>query len=247
MGAEGNGKSESRAFYNKAITLLNESGLHYMLGGGAAFTHHTQIFRDTKDLDIFCKAADCPRVLKFFAAQGFKTELTDARWLGKVFAGDHFIDIIFDSPNGIARVDESWFQHVINAECFGAPAKIMAPEELIFCKIYVQNRDRYDGADVNHVILRRGKELDWHRLLAYVDRHWQLLLAQIMNFQFVYPADHREVIPNWLFDELLLRARELYEVPASLEKVCRGPMLDQIQYGPDVMDWHYKCVTFRSI
>ncbi len=227
--------------------MLNESGVRYLLGGAFAMFHYTGIYRDTKDLDVFCQPAEYPRILKFFAAKGYRTELTDVRWLAKVFKGEYYIDIIFASVNNIFHVDEVWYEEAHQAEFVGVDVKLLSPEELIRCKIYVQNRERFDGADINHIILRYGHKLDWKRLQTRLDQHWHLLLAQLLIFQFIYPADYRDIIPKWLLDELMERVGEQYELPAPVEKVCRGPLLDQTQYQTDVKEWNYKSYTIKTI
>ena len=232
--------------YSEFIELLNESEYSYMLGGAVAVRFYTGVYRDTKDLDVFCKPVDSLKILKYFDDKGFKTELTDARWLAKVFSDDYFMDIIFDTVNNICRVDDTWFENTKNAEAFGHPAKIMGAEELVWCKIYVQNRERYDGADINHIILRYGEKLDWKRLLQRMDQHWQLLLQHLICFQFIYPAE-RDIVPCWLMAELLKRANELYDLPPSVEKVCRGPIIDQTQYRVDITEWNYKAVTIKTV
>jgi hypothetical protein len=240
-------RKEAHAFYKEALELLEESGASFMLGGAFCMFEYTGIYRDTKDLDIFCKASEYTRILKFFADKGYKTELTDVRWLAKVFKGEYFIDIIFDTVNNICRVDDSWFQHAVDAEFVGCNVKLLSPEELIFCKLYVQNRERYDGADVNHVMLKQGKTLNWERLMQRMDPHWHILLAQLIQFQFVYPSDYHDIIPRWLFDELIRRAQEQYDLPPAVERVCRGPIIDQTQYQVDIKDWNYKVTTIKTV
>jgi predicted nucleotidyltransferase len=240
-------KIEAHSFYKDALTLLNESGTDFMLGGGFASYHYTGIERDRKDLDVFCKSSEYPKILKFFAGHGYKTELTDVRWLAKVFKDDHYIDLIFDTVNNICRVDDTWYEHSTTGEFDGIKVKIIPAEELIWCKLYVQNRERFDGADVNHLLLRHGKNLDWKRILSRVDQHWHLLLASLVIFQFVYPADYREVIPKWLFDELIHRAQEQYDLPSPMEHVCRGPIIDQTQYSIDIKEWNYKVTTIKTV
>jgi hypothetical protein len=240
-------KTEARSFYQEAISLLNESGADFMLGGGFATNHYTGIYRDTKDLDVFCKSTEYPKILKLFADKGYQTELTDVRWLAKIFRGDYFIDIIFDTPNSICRVDDTWYTHASRGEFEGSPVRFIPAEELVWCKIYVQNRERYDGADVNHIWLKYGKQLNWQRVLSRLDQHWHLLLAQILIFQFVYPADYHEIIPKWLFDELMSRAHDQYLIPPSQEKVCRGPIIDQTQYQVDIKAWNYKVTTIKTV
>jgi hypothetical protein len=242
-----NDDKEAHAFYSEALNCLKASEIPFMLGGAFCIFHHTGVFRDTKDLDVYCKSVDCPRILKFFADKGFRIEFTDARWLAKVFYGDYFIDIIFDTVNNICVVDDTWFQRAAEAEFFGVNVKLLSAEELLWTKIYVQNRERYDGADINHLILQQGKKMDWKHVLYRLDPHWQILLAQILQFQFVYPVDHYDIIPKWLFDELIKRANELYDLPVPIEKVCRGPMIDQTQYAIDIKEWNYKSYTIKTV
>ena len=90
-------RKEAHAFYKEALELLNESGVRYMLGGAFAMFHYTEIYRDTKDLDIFCKPSDYPKIMKHFADKGYKTDLYDIRWLAKVYKGDYFIDILVEN------------------------------------------------------------------------------------------------------------------------------------------------------
>jgi hypothetical protein len=239
-------RPQAKDFYVRIINLLYENNLNFMLGGGFAMYHYTAIERDTKDLDLFCKPSEYPKILKLMAEKGYHTELTDVRWLAKIFEDGHYIDVIFDTVNNICTVDDSWYVHAVNGEYNGIPVRYVPAEELIWCKLYVQNRERYDGADVNHMFLMQGAILDWERLLFRIDPHWHLLLAQILNFQFVYPADFHDIIPRWLFDELMERAKEQYEVPAPVEKVCRGPVIDQTQYEIDIKFWNYKVSTIKT-
>ncbi len=240
-------KQESEAFYRDALQLLLDSKCEFMLGGAFAMFHYTGIFRDTKDLDIFCKSSEYPKILKYFAAQGYETQLTDIRWLAKVFHGEYFIDIIFDTVSNICTVDDSWHERASTGTFADVPVQFIPVEELIWCKIYVQNRERNDSADINHILLKYGKSVNWELLLQRLSPHWHLLLAQLLTFQFVYPADYRDIIPKWIFDELMARAAEQYDLPPPLEKVCRGPLIDQTQYEVDIKEWGYKSSTITTI
>lgn len=243
----GNGKfTDAENFYIEALNQLRESGIPFLLGGAFALRNYTGIYRDTKDLDIFCKPGDYTRLLKALASYGYKTEIHDARWIAKAFKGEYFIDIIFNTVNNLCPVDDSWFNHCSEGEVFGIPVKYIAPEELFWCKIYVQNRERFDGADLNHIILKNGENMDWKRLLERLEQHWHLLLSQFLNFQFVYPSE-RDSVPKWLFLELLDRAKDQYELPVPIERVCRGPLIEQTHYTVDVIDWNYKTMTIKTL
>lgn len=238
--------TEAHGFFGNALQLLQESGIPFLVGGGLALRQYTGIIRDLKDLDLFCRAVDYPRILKFFSDQGFHTELTDVRWLAKVFKDNYYIDIIFNTVNNINHVDDIWFEHATAGEAYGVPVKFIPAEELLWCKIYVQNRERYDGADVNHIIVKYGIYLDWNRIWARMQQHWHLLLAQLIIFQFVYPTE-RDIVPRWLFDNLLDLAKGQFDMPLPVERVCLGPIIDQTQYRTDIMDSEFKVITIKTI
>lgn len=238
---------EAHAFYREMLELLQESGIEFMLGGGFAMYHYTGIERDTKDLDVFCRSHDCPRILKFFAEKGYHTEVHDVRWIGKVKRGPYYMDIIYDTVSNICRVDDTWFDRAQDGLYLGMPVKFLPPEELAWCKSFVQNRERYDGADIAHLFLKYGDRIDWKWLLNRLDPHWHILLSHVILFQFIYPADYHHIIPKWLFDELMLRANEQYELPSAIERVCRGPLIDNTQYWVDVKEWDYKACTIKTV
>lgn len=80
--------------------------------------------RDTKDLDVFCKSGECPHIMKWFSEQGYKTELTDPRWLAKAIIGDNFVDVIFNNPGNHCAVDDSWLERSVKGELFGVIDKV---------------------------------------------------------------------------------------------------------------------------
>ncbi|GGH63689.1 hypothetical protein HNQ91_002467 [Filimonas zeae] len=239
--------TKARAVYYEALKLLLENEVPFMVGGGFAFFHYAGVFRDTKDLDIFCKPGEYAAICKLLEKHGYTVELTDARWLAKLYKGEYYIDIIFNSTNGICTVTDTWYAHAQQGSFDDLTVPIIPAEELIWGKIYVQNRERFDGADINHLMLRYGRQLDWKRLAGYFDQHWHLLLSQLLSFQFIYPADYADIIPRWLFDELIQRAQQQYDMPASQNKVCLGPLIDQTQYQTDIKDWDYKVTTLNTV
>jgi hypothetical protein len=240
-------KSENLAFYQEAIGILQESGKPFLLGGGFAVFYHTGLFRDTKDLDVFIKPGDYPAILKLFEERGFVVQVYDVRWLLKIYKDDKFIDLIFSSVNNICKVDDHWFEKAATGDFGGFEVKFLSAEDLIWCKSYIWNRERFDGADINHLLLFAGKKLDWAYLMERLETHWHLLLAEVLMFQFVYPNQYREVIPQWVFDDLMKRAAQQYELPPPMLNVCRGPLIDNTQYSVDIKKLDYKSCTIMTI
>lgn len=224
---------ECEAFYKDIVSALNESGITYLLGGAYAFGVYTGIQRDTKDLDVFVRPEDCSRVLSFFSARGYKTELYFSHWIGKVYCGKYFIDVIFNSGNGLSPVDEEWFRHSRAGECFGIPVQLCPPEEMIWQKAFVQERERFDGADVIHLIHSCGADFDWERLLRRFHRHWRILLSHLVTYGLVYPSERR-TIPSWVLTDLISRLKEEIDLPPPPGKICQGTYLSLMQYLPDL-------------
>lgn len=233
---------QAEGFYAAALRELTELGLPFLLAGTYAVSAYTGISRATKDLDVFCKAGDWPRILNHFQTQGYSVEIEDERWLGKVYKGEHFFDVIFASSNGTMPVTDAWFEHVREVKVLDVPVKIVAPTELIWSKAFIQVRHRYDGADVVHVILHQHSNVDWHRLLAYMDLHWEVLLMHLLNFRWVYPSE-RDAVPRWLMDELLDRLTQQLDLPTPNMKVCRGRMFSREDYAIAVRQWGFADVA----
>jgi hypothetical protein len=219
--------------YVSALETLREGGVEFLVGGAHALAPYTGILRDTKDLDVFLRPDDCERALAVLATAGFVTELTFPHWLGKAYMGDRFIDLIFSSGNGVAQVDDLWFTHAVPGRVFGVPVLLCPPEEMIWSKAFIMERERYDGADVAHLILACGRDLDWHRLLGRFGRRWRVLLSHMILFGFIYPGD-RTAIPDAAMALLLQRLHRERAWPGADARVCDGTLLSRQQYLIDV-------------
>src|SRR5881296_4481033 len=227
------------SFYLAALHSLRRSGIDFLVGGAYALERYTGISRDTKDLDVFVRPEDCERVLAAFAESGFDTELTFPHWLGKARAGSEMVDVIFSSGNGCARVDDEWFQHGVTDEVMGVPVRLIPVEEMIWSKGLIMERERFDGADVAHVIHACGQKLDWRRLVDRYGRYWRALYAHVILFGFIYPS-RRSNVPRWVMSEFGRRLADESRSPDSKDKVCYGTILSRQQYLIDVEKWGYR-------
>jgi hypothetical protein len=220
-------------FYRRALAALNQLNIPVLVGGGYALEVYTGVQRKTKDLDLFVRPEDLHPVLDCLSSIGFRTEVTSPLWLGKVFQNDHFIDVIFNSGNGICPVDDVWFAHAAEADLLGVSVQLCPPEETIWQKAFIMERDRYDGADIAHLLKARAEGLDWDRLIQRFGSHWRVLLSHLVLFGYIYPAE-QSLIPSPILQELLDRVREEAAGPACMDLTCRGTLLSNIQYRSDV-------------
>lgn len=225
-------------FYRSTLELFNRESLPFLVGGTHAYFRYTGIARETKDFDVFVRREDYARFDEVLRSAGYETELLFPHWLGKIHKGDAFIDLIFSGGNGEAAVDDEWFEHSVEGRIFGVPVRLAAPEEMIWSKSYVMERERYDGGDVMHLFLRTGKRLDWERLVRRFGDHWRLLLMQVVKFGFVYPSE-RYRIPREVTEGLLSRFQSELSERSNPTKVCYGTLTSRAQYLIDVREWGF--------
>ncbi|HMQ31763.1 MAG TPA: hypothetical protein PKD53_13635 [Chloroflexaceae bacterium] len=235
---------EAQAAYRRALQALGEAGAPFLIGGAYAFAEVTGIERHTKDLDLFVRERDLRGVLAVLEGAGFSCEVAFSHWLAKAWHGDHFLDLIFTSGNAVAPVDDGWFAHACPRALLGVPVLLCAPEELIWSKAFVQERERYDGADVAHLIRCAGPRLDWRRLLGRFGPNWRVLLSHLVLFGFVYPGE-RDTVPAWVMAELARRLAEETATRPADERLCRGTLLSREQYLVDVERWGYADARLR--
>jgi len=228
----------SLRFYRHALSILKDAGIPHLVGGAYAFARYTGIERHTKDFDVFLCRNDFQRAAWAFRKAGYETELTFPHWLGKAFKGDDFVDLIFSAGNGVAAVDDTWFEHAVKEQVFGVDVELIPPEEMIWSKGLIMERERFDGADVIHIIRATGRDFDWVRLLHRFGPYWRVLLAHLILFGFVYPSD-RSIVPQWVMDQLITRARAEMEHGDEKEKICNGTIISRQQYLKDVHEWGY--------
>ena len=194
---------------------------HFVGGGAFTLKHYAGIARGTKDLDVFLCRRDLPRALEALREKGYKTEETFPHWLAKAWCGDLFVDFIYASANGLCQVDEHWFESAVTVTIFDEPALLCPVEEVIWSKCFVMERERFDGADIYHLIAAKGDTLDWRRLLDRVGENWRV----------------RRKVPGWVMDELL--ARQAAERDDEDTPVCNGTLLSREQYLFDLEERGY--------
>jgi len=229
---------ETLDFYRRSMTTLDDAGVPFLVGGAYAFERYTGIARHTKDFDIFVHPRDVDRVLSSLAADGCETDVPFPHWLGKARCGENFVDVIFSSGNGVAAVDDDWFRHSVEARVFEHPVRLIPPEEMIWSKAFIMERERFDGADVTHILRASAERIDWPRLVARFGDYWRVLMTHLVMFGFIYPGE-RHRIPPGVLSELSTRLQRELGAPESDERVCRGTILSRAQYLVDVERWGY--------
>lgn len=221
--------------YRGVLQCLQQAQIPFAVAGAFALHKHTGIWRATKDLDIILEAKYVPDALAALERDGFTTRIEDPVWLAKAFRGDFFVDLITALGNAVLIVDSSWIEAADAIEIFGIPCRVMGAEELIASKIFVSRRERFDGADVAHLIRACGPSLDWDRLRRLLDGHEEMLLWSLIFFSYIYPA-HVQLVPRQLWTDLLQHFEDHLRRPRQNEPF-RGTVIDPNMFAIDVKEW----------
>jgi Nucleotidyl transferase of unknown function (DUF2204) len=220
-------------FCQNILGLLADQGIEFLVGGYDAFRHHTGIARETKDFDLVVRPSDVDVVLRLCRSAGYGAEITFGHWLAKIHHEECFIDLIFNSGNGLCPVDDEWFSRAVGCIILDRPAKIIPLEELIWQKAYIMERERFDGADIAHLFLKGGARMDWEHLLHRFEADWRVLLSHLLLFGFIYPS-RKNLVPRKIMDRLLHRLDLEQQVDSPGPEVCCGTFLSRAQYLPDI-------------
>jgi hypothetical protein len=229
----------AQLFYRRALHALNSAGAEYLVGGAYALARHTGVARHTKDIDIFVRERDLERVLSVLEATGCSTEITYPHWLGKARCGDELMDVIYGSGNGVVMVDDQWFEYAVPDVILGQPVLLSPVEEMIWSKAFIMERERYDGADVLHLLHTHSHDLDWRRLLRRFDGHYRVLFAHLVLFGFVYPSQGG-MIPKPVMEHLIRRLRLELDAPPPEARLCQGTLLSRAQFLVDLERFGYE-------
>ena len=231
--------SEQRKVYKKALQVLNRQGVSYAVGAAFARYAYTNIWRQTKDLDIFLKPENLKAAMQALEQAGYSTEIKEEHWLAKAWKGEFFIDLIFGTGHGHLPIDENSFKGCKRAEVLGVPVDLIPVEEMIASAVYIAGRNRFDGPEVIHLIRGTKGRLDWTRILDRLGENRELLLWHLILFDFVYPG-HANYLPQGLMTELFEEVKLRWEGRARNTKTFRGTLLDPYSYTVDIEDWGYE-------
>ena len=223
-------------FYLRSMAALRDADVPFLIGGAYVMEMCANVSRRTKDFDLYVRPCHVDAALGALAHAGFNTEATSPHWLAKARHGRDYVDLIFRAGNGLCEVDDSWFARAHDDELLGLPVKLCAPEEMIWMKAYIMERERFDGADIAHLLVSCGDKLDWPHLVRRFGPDWRVLLSHLVLFGYIYPSEQGR-IPRSVMDELIERLRK--ESPGQ-EHVCRGTLLSRKQYLVDVGKWGFR-------
>jgi Nucleotidyl transferase of unknown function (DUF2204) len=222
-------------FHRRSVAVLQTANVPFLIGGAYVVEVCAGVSRSTKDFDLYVRPNHVEAALAALADAGYKTERTFQHWLAKAMYKEDILDLIFRAGNGLCEVDDSWFDRARKDELLDVPVKICAPEEMIWMKAYIMERERFDGADIAHILRCCAAEIDWPHLVRRFGPDWRVLLSHLILFGYIYPGE-RARVPAAIMEDLITRLRSEART-AGPERLCRGTLLSRQQYLVDIQEW----------
>jgi predicted nucleotidyltransferase len=227
-------KGERDEFHRTSMAALQEASVPFLIGGAYVVEVYAGVSRRSKDFDLYVRPNHVDAAIDALGRAGYETEKTFPHWLAKAGRAQDYIDLIFRAGNGLCEVDDSWFERAQDDELLGLRVKLCAPEEMIWMKAYIMERERFDGADIAHILQSCAEKLDWTHLVRRFGPDWRVLLSHLVLFGYIYPSE-REKIPAAVMDDLISRLQN--EEPATRrDRLCRGTLLSRKQYLVDIQE-----------
>jgi hypothetical protein len=182
-------------------------GVPFLLGGGFALATFTGSWRDTKDIDFYIKPQDRRKVVRCLAEAGFSDyfhqQPYDRKWIHRSVRSNVIVDTIWAMANQRARVDDLWFERAGSVLIRDEELGVVPMEELLWCKLYIMQRDHCDWTDAFNLVHAQGREMDWGHLLNRLGEDTPLLKAMLTIYGWLCPKGARE-LPKTLRDRLEL-------------------------------------------
>jgi predicted nucleotidyltransferase len=228
------GKGKANRLHRRSVVALQDADIPFLIGGAYVVEAFTGISRQTKDFDLYLRPQHVDLALDALKRAGYKVKKPFPHWLAKAERDRDRIDLIFRAGNGLCEVDNSWFKRARTSKFLGLRVKLCAPEEMIWMKAYIMERERFDGADIAHIFSSSAERLDWPHLLRRFGPDWRVLFSHLVLFGYIYPSD-RDKIPTAIMDDLLVRLRSELRAPGA-NRICNGTLLSRKQYLLDVRE-----------
>lgn len=220
------------------MAALQDANVPFLIGGAYVVEIYSGVSRRSKDFDLYVRPHHVRAAMDALARADYKTKMTFPHWLAKAKRGRDCVDLIFRAGNGLCEVDDSWFERARDDDLLGLHVKLCAPEEMIWMKAYIMERERFDGADITHILRCCAVELDWPHLLRRFGPDWRVLLSHLILFGYIYPSE-RHRIPVAVMEDLVTRFHS-EATAAAPERLCRGTLLSRKQYLTDIEEWGFR-------
>jgi hypothetical protein len=230
--------------HRRSVVALQAANIPFLIGGAYVVEVYAGVSRQTKDFDLYLRPQHTHSALAALKRAGYKIEKTFPHWLAKAERGADCVDLIFRAGNGLCEVDDSWFERAQTCDFLDFEVKLCPPEEMIWMKAFIMERERFDGADIAHILQSCAEKLDWPHLVRRFGPDWRVLLSHLVLFGYIYPGE-RGKVPSAIMDDLIARLRSEQGTTGD-KRTCNGTLLSRKQYLLDIKERGFRDARLQA-
>jgi hypothetical protein len=195
--------------YRRVIREARALGVRFAFGGAFATACYTGQLRNTKDLDLYIVRGDLDAMKRAMSVAGLQDHYEqlpyDRSWIYRSSRGDIIVDAIWAMANHRATVDERWVTEGPEVAIRGELVRAIPIDELIWCKLYVFQRQRCDWIDVFNLLDAQVQAVSWNQLMDQLGEDIPLLTGALAVFSWLAP-DRARSIPRSVWAKAGLQA-----------------------------------------
>jgi hypothetical protein len=200
---------EQAMIYEQVLKEAAGRGIPFALCGAFAVGAYTGNWRNTKDLDLAILPRDREAMIGVLLEAGLQDYYDEAPydrgWIFRASREGAIVDVIWAMANRRAYFDEGFIARAPYAEFMGMPVLVTPPEELIWDKIYIMQRQRSDWPDALNVVHAMAAKLDWDHLLHRMGEDEWLLAGLLATYRWLCPGRAHK-IPARVWERLHMPA-----------------------------------------
>jgi hypothetical protein len=214
--------SDQWDIYKRALVAVRRAGIKFLVGGGFGLAGYTGRWRNTKDMDLYVVPDDREKIVEVLTSAGFEDYFSvreyDRGWIYRSHRDGIIVDVIWSMANRRAQVASDWFERAPQLQVRDEVLNVVAAEELLWCKIYVFQRDHCDWTDVINLIYAVGPQLNWDVVLKRLGPDFPLLRSVLTQFSWLTPSRAAE-LPDSLFTKLHLEREPFVPPRVEMERI----------------------------
>jgi hypothetical protein len=189
---------EQWLLYRGVMTAALDRRIPFAIGGGMAAMAYAGQLRDARDIDFYIQPENREAMIQVVLDAGlldyYDRAPYDRNWIFRGFRDDLIVDVMWAMANQRAQVDAQWLKGpVVSVD--GLTFRLLRPEETLWTKLYVLQRDRCDWPDAINMLHSIGAELDWDYLLGRTAEDTLLMAALVKVFGWICPDRYNELPP----------------------------------------------------
>lgn len=179
------------AIYKCVLQAVSATRVPVAAGGGFALNAYTGRWRNTKDLDLFIRGENRHAVIEALTTCGLRDyydeSAYDRSWIYRGTRDGVIVDTIWCMANHRGDVDGTWLTRGPEVCVDGVTFRLVSPEDTIWNKLFVLQRDRCDWPDGLNILASIGPELDWDYLIWRCGSDVALLSGLLSVFSWLWP------------------------------------------------------------